>query len=90
MRRVKKVQDLRSHLLDLQDSQMATSMLRSCLAVHKMSFTLHSCPPSYIQEAVTAFDNSIEDDLSDLAGGPLPKWSWLEASFPISLGSLGL
>ena len=32
----------------------------------------------------------MRDALSDLAGGPLPDWSWLKASLPSSLGGLNI
>ena len=90
MKRVQKIQDLLSKLPDLQDSHMESGILRSCLAFPKISFTLRCCPPNYIQEAVVAFDNLIEDAVSDLVGGHLPAWSWLKATLPVSLGGLGL
>ena len=32
----------------------------------------------------------MRDILSDLAGGPLPDWSWLKATLPSSLGGLNI
>ena len=90
MKRVRKIQDLLTQLPDLQDSQMETVILRSCLAFPKISFILRCCPLHHIQEAVFAFDNLIEDAVSDLVGGNLSVWSWLKASLPVPLGGLGL
>ena len=39
---------------------------------------------------MSVFDISMLEALSDLAGGPLPEWSWLKASLPSSLGGLGI
>ena len=44
LRRVRKVQDILHRLRDLQDSQMETALLRSCLSLPKVSFVL--CSPT--------------------------------------------
>ena len=90
LERVQKIQKSLSSLKALQHSQMQTSLMRSCLALPKISFALRTCHPQLIQPALVAFDNSIRGALSDLVGGPLPEWSWLKASLPSSLGGLGL
>ena len=58
LNRVKKVQEVLARLPDLQDSQMETTLLLSCLALPKVAFALRTCPPSNIKEATTAFDNA--------------------------------
>ena len=85
-----KEQDILHRLRDLQDSQMETALLRSCLSLPKVLFVLHSCPPDHLKDAMSVFDTSMLEALSDLAGGPLPEWSWLRASLPSSLGGLGI
>ena len=77
-------------LQDLEDSQMATTPLRSCLSLSKFNFSLRTCPPTVIQQATLAFDSLIRETLSDLAGGPLSDWAWKKASLPSSLGGLNL
>ena len=77
-------------LHDLEDSQMETTLLHSCLSMPKFNFTLRSCPPSYIQQATSAFDVLMRESLSDLAGGPLSDWAWHKASLPSSLGGLNI
>ena len=89
-KRVKKVQEILARLPDLEDAQMETTILRSCLALPKISFALRSCPPHHITKATSVFDSTMLDALSDLAGGPLPSWSWLKASLPTCLGGLGV
>ena len=88
--RVSKIQDMLVSLRDLHDSQMETSLLRSCLSLPKIAFTLRTCAPDFIRPALAAFDNTMREALSDLAGGPLSDWSWLKASLPSSLGGLNL
>ena len=84
------MQDILEQLRDLQDSQMETALLRSCLSLPKVSFVLHSCPLGCLRDAISVFDNSMLEALSDLVGGPLPEWSWLKSSIPSSLGGLGI
>ena len=54
---VKKVQEILAKLGDLHDSQMETTLLRSCLALPKMAFALRTIPPSHTQQATVVFDN---------------------------------
>ena len=69
LKRVEKVQEILKQLPDIQDGQMVTTILRSCLALPKVSFALRSCPPHLIKDATSAFDDSMLEALSDFAGG---------------------
>jgi hypothetical protein len=89
-RRISKLEDALSNLSLLSDSQLELSLLRSCLAYPKISFSLRTCPPSFISDAITSFDNLMFDSLSHLVGCHLSDWSWSKASLPIRLGGLGL
>ena len=86
-KRIRKVQESVARLHDLQDSQLETTLLRSCL---KFAHVLRTCPPCFIPKALGFFDDIIRDALSDLTGRPVPDWSWLKASLPSSLGGLNL
>ena len=90
LRRIEKLQEVLAKLGDLQDSQMETSLLRSCLSLSKVAYALRTCPPRYIWQALVAFDDTMQESLADLAGGPLPDWAWLKTSLPVSLGGLGI
>ena len=90
LRRVKKVETALSRLPDLLDSQMETTLLRSCLSLPKVAFALHTCPPEYIANASKVFYSAIRASLSDITGCPLPDWSWEKATLPSSLGGLNL
>ena len=87
LRRVRKVETALSCLPDLLDSQMETTLLRSCLSLPKVAFDLRTCPPEYIANASKAFDSAIWASLSDIT---LPDWSWEKAILPSSLGGLNL
>ena len=47
------------------------TLLHSCLALPKVSYALHTCPPCSITHALQMFDGSIQESLSDRAGSPL-------------------
>ena len=89
-KRIRKIKECLENLADLEDSQMETTLLRSCLALPKVSFSLRTCPPSYIKQATDLFDDCMRDSLSDLAGCPLSDWAWQKASLPSSRGGLNL
>ena len=69
---------------------MELALLCSCQSMPEFNFALRSCPPSYIQQATSAFDVLIRESLSDLAGGPLSDWAWHKASLLSSLGGLSI
>ena len=71
---------MRTSLQDLSDSQVEITLLRSCLALPKVSVVLRACPPSHIQQSSSDFDQAIRD----IVGGPLSDWSWLKASLSIA------
>ena len=53
--------------------QMETTLLRSCLALPKVSYALRTCPPYSITQI---FDGSMSESLSGIAGSPLSDWAW--------------
>ena len=50
-------------LHDMQDSQLETTLLRSCLALPKFSYILRATPPSYIEQAARDFDVAVREML---------------------------
>ena len=61
LKRVGKVKEILSKLPDIEDSQMETALLRSCLALPKVAFSLRTCPPCYVKQATASFDNIIRE-----------------------------
>ena len=74
----------------MADAQLELALLRSCLALPKVSFILRTCSPSHIPHSTAIFDNSIRRTLESIVGGPVSDWSWLKASLPSNRGGLGL
>lgn len=58
------------------DAQLEATILRSCLALPKVSFVLHACPPSHLAHSLTEFDEAIHRTL---------KSSHAPAAFPLAL-----
>ena len=56
-KRVSKIADTLSKLEDLEDSQMETALLRSCLALPKVAYLLRTCPPALFQQSLGSFDH---------------------------------
>ena len=62
-KRVSKYQEVLSRLRKLEDSQMESTLLRSCLALPKVAYVLRTCPPSLIPKALGSFDSLMWDAL---------------------------
>ena len=71
-------------------THLGNSLLRSCLALPKLSYMLRTCPPSSIINAAAGFDAAIREALESILGGPLTEWSWINASLPCSRGGINL
>ena len=73
--RIAKMKGSLEALRGINDSQLETTLLPSCLALPKVAIVLHSCPPSHVFNATSDFDAAIRDTLRDIVGGPLSDWS---------------
>ena len=90
LNRVEKVKEILSKLQDLEDAQIEASLLRSCLALSKISFSLRTAPPITSRIPVPASMISCVRLCLDLAGSPVSDWAWLKASLPSYRGGLNL
>ena len=88
--RLAKLKDSLGVLHGMGDSQVECTLLRSCLALPKVSFILRACPPSHIRHTAAEFDCAIHCTLETIVGSPVSHWSWLKASLPCSRGGLNL
>ena len=88
--RVAKVRLSLEALQDMGDSQLESTLLRSCLALPKVSFVLRTYSLSHICDAVQEFDQSVRNALEAILGSPMSDWSWLKASLPSSHGGFNL
>ncbi len=88
--RLLKLKESLGALHSVGDCQVECTLLRSCLALPKVSFILRACPPSHIQRTAAEFDRAIRCTLETIVGGPVSHWSWLKASLRCSHGGLNL
>lgn len=72
LKRVSKTITLMEAIQKLHDPQCELLILRSCVGVAKLSYTLRTCSPLYLQEAQVQFDQSLRTSLEKIvtASGP--------------------
>ena len=90
LHQVERIKAALDRLGDLDDSQLETTLLRSCLSLPKLSFILRTCPPSHIHNASCEFDQAMRECLEHVVGGPISQWSQLKASLPSNRGGINL
>ena len=83
--RVAKVKSSLGALRDIGNSQLESTLLRSCLALPKVSFIHRTCHTSHICLATVEFDHAMRDALEAILGGPMSDWSWLKDLFPAAV-----
>ena len=88
--RVTKIREALGGLHEMADSQLECTLLRSCFALPKFSYTIRTCPSTHISQATKDFDMAMREALESILGGPLSEWSWLKASLPSSRGGVNL
>ena len=59
--RIVKIRKSLELLHEMSDSQLETTLLRSCLALAKLSYLIRTCPPSHISQATADFDVTMRD-----------------------------
>ena len=77
-------------LCEMGDAQLESTLLRSCLALPKVSFVFRACPPSHLYHFSSEFDTSMRRTLESIIGGPVSDWSCLKSTLPSSRGGLNL
>jgi len=88
--RIQKIKALLKEVSKLEEPQVQFCLLRSCAGFPKIAFSLRTCPPDYHEEALKIFDEITHDSLASIAGTDLDKFSWLQATLPLSLGGIGI
>ena len=89
--RVSKIEDVIVNRLScIEDPQIQLCLLRSCLSIPKLMYTLRTCKPSVLKPVLDRFDDIIFNALESIVGSPLSHQARCQASLPVSLGGLGL
>ena len=89
-KRVEKIKSITAELPSLHQPHLEFVLLRSCLALPKIVYTLRTTDPSLLSHLLQEFDSTTREALSRICGGPVSDLSWEQAKLPISMGGLGL
>ena len=87
---VKKVKAITNLLPNLQKPHLEFVLLRSCIAIPKIMFTLRTVPTTQFPELLKDFDAVIRETLIQILGTPLDEKQWLQVKLPICQGGLGI
>ena len=74
---------------NMGDSQLKTTLLRSCLALPKVAFVHRTCH-IHVGHTAKEFDSAIRCSLESIISRPVSDWLWLKASLTSSRGGLNL
>ena len=88
--RIDKVKELTARLPLMQDAHTEYVLLRSCLSIPKVMFSLRTTDPTHHQILWQRFDSIIRESLIRIIGVPVNDTQWLQAQLPVSKGGLGL
>ena len=88
--KVQKVEEITGLLPLLEDPHTEFTLLRSCLALPKISFLLRAVDTSTHTGQLQKFDRVTREGLTRILGSPLNERSWSQAKLPVALGGLGL
>ena len=90
LEKVEKVRRLTSLLPLLQDPQTEYCLLRSCLSLPKVMFSLRSVDTTNHQVVLQHYDQVTREGLARILGVPPTDMQWLQARLPVTMGGLGL
>jgi hypothetical protein len=85
-----KIAAICEQLVKLQDSEVALTLLCSCVGFPKMSFALRTTFPEFVAEEYRRFDEEMYKVLSAIAGCNIPAMSLIQANLLPALGGLGV
>ena len=85
-----KVAEISALLPHLQDPHTEFALLRSCLALPKLLFSLRTVSTTEHQDVLTEFDQVTREGLTRILGTPIPDLQWNQSKLPVAMGGLGL
>ena len=89
-KRIDKVSEISDRLPLMQDAQSEYVLLRSCLSIPKMMFTLRTTDPMDHLQLWESFDTITRESMSRILGSPLNDIQWRQSQLPTTKGGLGL
>ncbi|GJX12154.1 putative reverse transcriptase domain-containing protein [Tanacetum coccineum] len=92
MKRVAKTIGLMDAVAKIDDPQCELLLLRSCMGISMLYFSMHTCPPRFFESSQRSFDVALCSSLERIvtASGPgFGDWQWRLATLPFAFGGLG-
>ena len=89
-KRVRKAEEALETLALFEDSQMELLLLRSCLGLPKLGYSMRTTPPHKIGVPLERFGGLLSESLSRILGDSLSAAASTQAALPISWGGLGI
>ena len=74
----------------IEDPHIEFVLLRSCLALPKLMFSLRTVDTTNHQAPLQQYDRITREALTRIMGSPLQDLQWSQATLPTSMGGLGL
>ena len=69
---------------------MEYTLLKSCLSLPKIMFSLRTVETTNLQDLLKEFDMLTREALTRILGSPVQDQQWEQAKLPVSMGGLGL
>ena len=89
-RQIAKMEDLLDWSSGLDHPQSELLLLRSCLGMPKMNYSLCTVDPASISDEIKKLDSVVDNALNHIVGVPLDYRARQLAHLPLSLGGLGI
>ena len=87
---MEKIKDITALLPLLEDPHTEFVLLRSCLALPKISFLLRAVDTSRHVPLLQDFDQVTREALIRILGAPVDDRTWQQGKLPVAMGGLGL
>ena len=88
--KMEKVREISSLLPLIEDPQIEYALLRSCLSLPKLAYTLRTSNPVHHLGLWQEYDRITRDTLCRILGSSISDYQWWQATLPVSAGGLGL
>ena len=89
-KRINKVKEITEKLPLIKDGHTEFALLRSCLSVPKVMYTLRTTDPTLNQVLWQEVDTITREACNRILGAPVNDTQWMQAMLPVSMGGLGL
>ena len=88
--RINKVREITALLPNLKDPHTEYALLKSCLSLPKLMFSLRTVETTGLQDLLREFDRLTREALTRMLGSPVSDLQWEQAKLPVLMGGLGL